>query len=268
MNVIKYDGRIEKFQRKKIIRTCLRVGVQKDVANSIADKIEKILYDGITTKEIYRNILKELNKYEKKTASIYGLRESIALMNPVVFEIFVKKLLESYGYSCRHDKIVQGLCIDHQIDIIAERNETYLVECKRHQNAHRFCGLNVCLQVEARFEDVSDGFNHNKNKYNFDRAWIITNTKFSEHAKKYSRKKNIKLTGWKYPDNESLEKLIEEKKMFPVTILRTRKNIIQKISDAGIITIHDMTKERLKKAGIEENHIIGLLKQKTSLLNS
>ena len=268
--VTKFDGRKELFQKNKIIRTCLRAGVPKHIAKKISDEIEKQIYDGITTKEIYRTILKELNKYEKRASTVYRLRESIAKMDPDVFEIFIKKLLELYRYECEHNEIISGLCIEHQIDIIAnmtsQNNVLFLVECKRHENPHRFCGLGEVLKVWARLDDIRNGFAENKNKYNFNQAWIITNTKFSEHAKKYAKDKQIKLTGWRYPDSDSLENLIENKKAFPITLLSVKKDIMRKLLNNGIITIHDITEDELRRAGLEQRVINSIIKQKDSLM--
>lgn len=267
MFVIKFDGRKDEFQKNKIIHTCIKVGVPEDVANRIADKIESIAYDGITTKEIYKATLRELDKYEKKTAIVYGLRESIAYLEPMIFEVFVKRVLEEYGYRCEYNKIVHGLCVEHQIDITAKNDSFYLVECKRHKNPHRFSGLNVCLQVQARFEDIKDGFMNNTNNYNFERAWIVTNTKFSEHAKDYASAKNIRLTGWKYPKDQGLEKMIEDKKIYPVSILKTKKDIIQKLLNNGIITLKELDEERLANIGFKEGLIKNLIKQRNLLIS-
>ncbi|MEM5812862.1 MAG: restriction endonuclease [Candidatus Aenigmatarchaeota archaeon] len=269
MLVTKFDGRKEEFQKDKIINTCIRAGASQEIATKIADEIESKAYDGISTKEIYQMIKKLLERYETISARIYTLREAIASLDPFIFEIFIKRVLENYEYICEYNKIIQGFAVEHQIDIIARNKmqELILVECKRHRNAHRFCGLDTCLQVYATFEDILDGFKNNKNNYNFKRAWIITNTKFSEHAKQYARVKGIILTGWKYPENESLEVLIEKKAIYPVNILKTKKNIIEKIMQNGIITIKELEENNLRKIGISENIIRNLIKQKEDILS-
>ena len=266
--VTKFDGRKEEFQKEKIINTCIRAGASEEIAKNIANEIESNAYDGITTKEIYEMIKKLLEKYEKRLSSIYGLRESISALDPLIFEVYIKRILENYNYVCEYNKIINGLCVEHQVDILArnEKNELILVECKRHENPHRFCGLDVCLQVQARFEDLKDGFQKGLNNYNFTSAWIITNTKFSEHAKIYSNAKKIKLTGWRYPENEGLEQLIERKKLYPISILKTKKTIIQNMFNNGIILLKELEKEKLKEIGIKESIINSLLKQKEEII--
>ena len=266
VTVIKFDGRKEDFSRDKIIRTCIRVGASRERALQIAEKIEAAAYDGMSTREIYDKVKKELSASQRSSALVYGLRESVSAMDPVMFERFVKKLLEAHGYQCDYNRIISGLCVDHQVDVIARKDVEYLVECKRHNNPHRFCGLGVCLQVNARLEDIKDGYARKMNTENFARAWIITNTKFSEHAKRYSAAKNIKLTGWKYPDGESFEQMVDSKKLYPVTIIKARKDIIDKMVYNQIITIHDISGDSLSHACIEKSVAARILSQKSDLL--
>lgn len=266
VQVTKFDGRREEFDREKIVRTCLRVGVSREGALKIAESIEKSAFDGISTSEIYSSVKKELSRFEKTTAMVYGLREAVSSMDPKIFEIYVKKLLEASGYKCEYDRIIPGLCVEHQVDVIATKGTEHLVECKRHHNPHRFCGLGVCLQVQARLEDIMDGYRSGANKENFSRAWIITNTKFSDHAKKYANAKKIKLTGWKYPDKESFEILADSARAYPVTMLKAKKETIDRLISSGIITIHDMSGDSLSHAGIERSIASRLLSQKSAIL--
>ena len=49
--------------------------------------------------------------------------------------------------------------------------------------------------------------------------WLFTNTKFTSKAIVYAKCRNIRLTGWNYPANKSLENLILDKKIYPITVL-------------------------------------------------
>lgn len=264
--VIKFDGRREKFDRNKIIKTCLRVDLSPSEASEIARSIEERVYDGITTREIYQMILKEIEKYNKGKSCIYRLREAISKILPHAFEIFVKRLLENCGFVCEHHKIIQGWAVDHEVDIVAKRgNELFLVECKHHINFHRFCGLDVALQVQARLEDLIDGYKHGKNKYPFTKAWIFTNSKFSEHAIRYAKVKGIELTGWKYPSSGGIEKLIQENRIFPITLLKMKKSIMNKLMENDIVVLQDLSEKKLRKVGLKEKAIRNILEQKNKL---
>jgi hypothetical protein len=251
MRVLKADGSKEDFEKEKIVKTCLRAGAGEKIARQIADIIEGRLYEGIGTHEIYRMIVEELDRREDKTSMLFRLRESVAALDSRIFEIYVKKVLEADGFTCKWNEKIQGLLVEHQIDIVArapmERGGgLFLVECKRHINPHRYTGLNICLQLQARLEDVQDGFARKKNMFGFEAAWLVTNGKFSEHAKMYSRGKNIRLTGWRHEADYSLERLIHSKNMFPITMLKGTAEIRSLIAK-DVITIQDFASSNFSK---------------------
>ncbi len=266
--VTKFDGRREPFKKSKILRTCLRVGVDRKNAREIVDRISRNVYDGITTKEIYHMILKELETFHRPKSSIYKLRESLSLIEPHAFELFTAKLLGAFGYQTEHNIIIEGLCVDHEVDVVAKKgDELILVECKHHKNFHRFSGLDVALQVYARMEDIDDGFKKSKNKYNFTNAWIFTNSKVSDHAIRYTMAKGMKLTGWHYPETNGIEVMVQKSDVYPVTVLKVKRSVLSKMMENGIITIQDITDKKLRKLKFSDYTIENIIRQKNEILN-
>ena len=255
MFVVKADGTREGFDERKIIRTCRRAGASKGTAERIAREIRRNSRNGTTTHEIYRMILSLLRKTEKIPSFLFRLREALAELDSVSFELYTKKLMEAYSYKCKWDVIVRGNCVEHQVDVIAEKDGLFLVECKHHRNHHRFCGLGDVLQVQARLEDINDGFRQGKNKYNFKQAWMVTNTKFSDHAKKYAKGRDIILTGWGYKTGGSLERLIRLRKAFPITILKLNAQAKRELLSRQVITLQDLlaADKVVKKLGLDRS---------------
>jgi hypothetical protein len=71
---------------------------------------------------------------------------------------------------------------------------------------------------------------------------LITNTRCTEDAIKYSNCANLKITAWSYPETENLQYLIENKKLYPVTILpQVNKQLKTKLFNKNIITIVDLS---------------------------
>ena len=240
VHVIKADGRRERFQPDKIINTCLRAGLERDQAEEVLKKVVKKAYDNISTQALYKIVLEELRATEPTSSYFYSMRDAIANLDSESFELYAKKILEAYGYECKWNVLIHGACVEHQVDIIAEReHEIMLVECKRHYNPHRFSGLNVALQVHARMEDINDGFELKKNKIRFTNAWVFTNTKFSDHAIAYSQCKNMRMTGWKYPEKASLEDMVNNKRLLPVTVLDMPADAKRSLLAKRIITVQD-----------------------------
>jgi hypothetical protein len=261
--VIKADGRREEFEAGKIIRTCIRAGAKEKEAEAIAGIIKRSIKEGDSTHKIYRMIIAELDKKEDKTSLVYRLREATAILDSISFELYVKAILNANGYNCKWDNIIKGRFVEHQVDIVAEKEgRLYLVECKHHKNHHRFCGLGNVLEVQARLEDIADGFRNRDNRYEFDAAWVITNTKFSDHAKKYAKGKCIRLTGWR-SKNFPLEKMAEENKVFPITILKDLP-LHKRLLLQGIVTLQDLTEKEIK--GISRDKIDKLKLQAGKLL--
>lgn len=263
MYVIKADGRREEFETGKIIRTCIRAGAKRGEAEAIAGMIKRNIKDGDSTHKIYRMIISELDKREDNTSFLFRLREAAAVLDSISFELYVKAILNADGYTCKWNKIIKGRFVEHQVDLVAEKEgRLYLVECKHHKNHHRFCGLGNVLEVQARLEDIADGFRDRDNRYDFDAAWVITNTKFSDHAKKYAKGRCIRLTGWR-SKNFPLEKMVEEKKVFPITILKAMP-LQKKLLEQKIITLQDLTEKKIK--GISRDKIDKLKFQAGKLL--
>jgi len=244
MYVIKASGEKEELDVEKVRKTCLRAGASRELADKIAKEVEKRAYDGITTREVLYLTLKLL-KEEPEAAIRYDLKRAIMSLGPTgfPFEKFVAELLQNYGYKTKVGQVIRGKCVDHEIDIVAEKDgKRCMVECKYHNALGIYTDLKVALYTHARFLDFGD---------NFDQAWLVCNTKLTIAARKYAKCAGLKIMSWRYPREESLERMIEEKKLYPITILRSVKGFARdRLFQAGIVLARDLLDygfERLKK---------------------
>jgi len=64
MLILKKDGSKEKFDKEKIKRACLNAGTAPDVAETVANEVEKLAYEGMATEEIRILILSRLRKVD------------------------------------------------------------------------------------------------------------------------------------------------------------------------------------------------------------
>ncbi len=233
MMVKKADGSLEKFDGWKIMRTCSRAGLDENQSATVLAHVEKKAYDRIPTNALMKIILKEIRKHDGIASMKYSLRAALAALSPegIFFEHYVKKLLEQYGYKVKHSQIVGGSCVEHEIDLVAEKdNKKIMVECKHHSNYHALVGLGDALVAWAAFEDT-------KNKNNFEEAWLVSNAKISEHAVRYSQCKGMRALGW----TNELSDMIESKKFYPVTILEATRNVrVEKAFNAGLVSVGDV----------------------------
>jgi hypothetical protein len=89
------------------------------------------------------------------------------------------------------------------------------VECKFHNAMGTLCHIQTALYCWARFLDIRD------TNPGIDSMWLVTNTKFSLDAIQYSDCIGLKLLGWSFPGNESLQIRIEEHRLYPITVLHS-----------------------------------------------
>lgn len=211
LRVIKYSGESQVFDEEKVLKSITNSGLTREEALKILTRVKPKLHDGISTRDLYKLVYKTIDKESlKENVSLYRMRETLGGIGSFEFEKFVKELLEKRSFNCIYDSIVEGHCIDHQIDVIARKeNKAFYVEVKHHRNYHRDTGLGEVCEIWARYDDMEKGFEKKKNNFNFSAPWLFTNTKISGHGRKYAKCKGMKLTSWKVGlDGSSLEDMI------------------------------------------------------------
>jgi len=260
MFVVKASGKKERFDRRKIYKTCKRAGAPDDVAERISEEIERTAYDGITTKEILRRILRLLEKEMPKVAARYDLKGAIMRMGPAgyVFEHLVSELLRAHGYRTKWHIILRGFCVEHEVDVIAEKNgKRIMIECKYHNSPGIYTGIKDALYTYARFVDLKEGGEK------FDEVWLVSNTKFSTEAMRFGSCRKMKMVGWNHPKGEGIKDLLEAKRLYPVTVLRSlTPRVLERLSSSGLMFCRDL----LKMNENELSTITGLGKKQTRKL--
>ena len=211
--VVKASGTLEKFDEEKLRRSLTGAGASAELAEKIVEHVSSRVYDGISTDELHGITLEALWRLRPRVAASYNLRRALMMLGPsgYPFEKYYASLLRAYGYRVETDVLLDGRCARHEVDVVAEKGERRLmVECKYHSRPGTKVDLQVALYVYARFLDLREYFTE---------AWLVTNTKFSEEAIRYARCVGLSLRGWKYPEKEGLERMIESKRLYPVTVI-------------------------------------------------
>lgn len=241
--VTKADGTKQLFDKKKIVRTCLRMGATRKTAEEIAGRIAANISNGTKTSKILQMIFRRMGKHKASVRYQICLRRALSLMSPRDFERFIQLLLSEHGYEVTRNLIIHGKCVEHEVDAIARKdNKTYLVEVKHHYRYHTPTGLDESRIARAVFEDVTEGFKAGLNNLKIDKPLIICNTKFSEHARRYAECRGIQKIGWSTPPNRSLQIMIEEKKLYPIPCLKNvNKTVRERLASNGIILLRQLT---------------------------
>jgi len=246
MYVKKFDGSKQEFDKNRIINTCLRNGASQETAKEIANRIEKEIYDGTTTKDILRLIWKHLTTRYPESRSRVDLRSALSLLKSKPdFEKYVSLILENLGYAVQSNVTLKGRCVEHEIDAIAKKaGETLYVEIKHHDLAHTYTPLDVPMKVWATLQDLIEGRKLGYHNVYFTNALILCNTKFTDHARKYADCMGIDHIGWKSRGANGLEAIIEQGHLYPITMLKEVDRRLQRLFvDNGILLLLQLTKK-------------------------
>lgn len=187
--------------------------------------MQRHLRDGIRTREIYRHAFSLLHREQRRAATGYGIKKALFALGPsgYPFERLVAEVLKAKGYQTEVSVIVKGKCVEHEVDVVAEKgNRTIMVECKFHNRQGVKSDVKVALYVKARFEDIEKGYETDGEKARkFHDAWLVTNTRLTLDAVRYAKCAGLNAIGWDYPEESNLQQLIEGSRVFPITALTT-----------------------------------------------
>ncbi|MDB5239316.1 MAG: hypothetical protein JWO00_651 [Candidatus Parcubacteria bacterium] len=268
VSIIKSDGSTELFDQAKLENSLKRAGTSPEVVDDITDEIENGLENGMSTTDIYSKAFSLLRKYHRPTAVKYSIRRALFDLGPdgFPFEKFVARIFELWGYEAVTDQIVQGVCVPHEIDVVAWKgDELIMAEAKFHNVLGLKSDLKVALYVKARFDDIAEtvfDYGKKERKISTEGHYLITNTKFTDMAVKYATCNNIRLISWNYPEHDNLHEIIERNGLHPITVLTTLTHQEKRdIIGRGIMTCIDLIGKpsMLHEVGIKEEGVERIL---------
>ena len=222
INIIKASGEKVRFSLRKLRNSLERTGANKKTVDQILDRVRDELYQGISTKEIYNRAFALLKKEHSHLASKYKLKKAIYELGPTgyPFENFISAILKYSGYKTTTGEILQGICIKHEIDVLAHKNgDTTMIECKFHGEQGYNCNVKVPLYINSRYQDVKSFWNNNiNNRTKLKEGWVVTNTRFTDDAITFGSCVGLYLLSWDYPKNNGLKDRIDRLGLYPITV--------------------------------------------------
>ncbi len=225
ITIKKFNGDIEQFNVEKLKTSLRRSKASEDEINEIAENIVPKLYDGMPSKEIYKKAFVMLKKQNRTSASKYSLKRAILDLGPTgfPFEILVGALLKHRGYTTQVGVVLQGECVSHEVDVLAEKDgNSYTVECKFHADPKAVSNIKVPLYINSRFLDIQKRWNNDPVKAShLKQGWLVTNTRFSSDAIKYASCVGLHLLSWDYPENNGIKQNVDKFALYPITTLTT-----------------------------------------------
>ncbi len=253
--IIKAHGGKENFSRHKLLRSLRRTGLPMRKCSLIADKVSREIYEGTTTRDIYRRALRLVKESSPVAASHFSLKKSLFELGPTghLFELYVAKYFEALGYKTEVCQTVKGRFVSHEVDVIATRGaECLFVECKFHNRQGIRNDIKIALYVKARWDDVREG----AEKKRITGYCLASNTAFTLDALAYAQGTGLKLLGVNAPEGESFLDQIRKLHLYPITSLGRLSNLIRaELLAQNIILANELPgqKKLLLKLGLSES---------------
>ncbi len=275
MEIQKTDGTREQFSPAKFCLSLRKAGAPRDVADSVCKSVQNRINPNDSTNTIFRKALKYLVKEDMAVVARYSLRRGLEALGPAgfIFEQYMEIVLQSYGFKTKRNVMMRGKCVPHETDIIASvGTKRFLIEAKYHNEPGIKTHVDKVMYADARLTDIVNAEPEKaKKKYEY-AMWVVTNTKFTDTAIKYARCRGIRLTGWNYPRGASLEDVISQKKLYPVTVIPSiPKNLLPILAKKNIILAQDLlpyeAKDISKNFGVSIALSDQIVKEVSGLVN-
>jgi len=244
VNIIKASGESVVFDGRKIERSIRATGGSVSLSREVSGKVGHSVREGMKTDEILGLTLKYL-KCSGCLAAKYDLKRAIMELGPsgFPFEEFFAQVLQNYGYSIQVGVQLKGKAINQEVDILAKKKYIHMIEAKYHNRRGIRTDTKVAMYTYARLLDLQS---NRKNK--IDDAWLVTNTKVTRNAQKYSSGVGLRVISWSWPRKGNLRDMIQEKGLYPITIFRSVSDSVKhKLFDLKIVLAKDLAKFTLSE---------------------
>lgn len=266
--VVKRNGQKEVFNEEKFCNNLINIGLDKENSLKICQRIIRKIPQEIKSSNLFKLTLNELRKINIALATKYNLKQAFYRLGPAgySFERYIGKILAHYGFETFINIWLEGKCLSYEIDVLAIKNkEKYIIECKYHRTIGIKSDLKVVLYIFGRYIDISERYPELK-------PWLFTNTKITSEAINFAECRGLKVTAWKYPQNESLENLIETKFLYPITILTNgNSQIFKRLIETNIVLLQDFlfypVEEISQRSGVNLEVVKKLKEEGEILLN-
>lgn len=271
----KSTDEMELFSFEKLKQSLQSSGASKEVVETIVNRMQPNIYDGMSSNEIYKKAFALLKTQNRFSASRYSLKRALFELGPTgyPFERLVGALLKEKGYKTEVSVILNGECVTHEIDVLAEKDgNVYAIECKFHSDTKAASNVKVPLYINSRFLDIQKQWNTNsKNKTHLKQGWLVTNTRFTEDALNYGKCVGLTLLSWDYPKNIGLKANIDSLALYPVTTLATLSTQEKHLLiENDVILVKELlnASEKMKNIGLSEVKIQDVLDEVKILCRS
>lgn len=272
MKIVKHSGDIVEFNPEKLKNSLLKSGASNAVVESILQAIKEKVYEGISTKQIYKMAFGLLKKTANSNAARYNLKTAIQLLGPAgfFFEKYIARIFTSEKYKTLTNLTLQGKCVSHEIDVLVKKNDVFaMIECKFHIGRDAASDVKVPMYVLSRFNDLKERKQSIfTNEDMVTKCWIVTNKRFTSDAIDFAKCMDLNLLSWDYPKNNNLKTKNDNDCLYPVTCLTTLTLAEkEKLLILDVILVKELVSHSgsLDKIGLSSNRIKNVMREASEL---
>jgi Restriction endonuclease len=272
MKIVKHSGDIVDFIPAKLKQSLLKSGANTRVVDTILQTINKEIYEGISSKQIYKMAFGLLKKASNSHAARYNLKEAIRLLGPAgfFFEKYIARLFAAEHYETKTNLILQGKCVSHEIDVVIRKDQVIsMVECKFHMGKDINSDVKVPMYILSRFNDLKERKHAIfSGKESISKCWIVTNNRFTSDAITFAKCSGLSLLSWNYPENNNIKTKNDNNYLYPITCLTTLSLAEkEKLLILDVILVNEIINNSsyLERIGVSSNRIKNVLKEASEL---
>ncbi|MEX1099426.1 MAG: restriction endonuclease [Bacteriovoracaceae bacterium] len=256
----KRSKRQEKFSLEKYKKSIMAAGLDSEAAEKVVDEVSVDPSHYFSSAKVHQATYRALLKRSALVAANYNIVNAIYALGPsgFPFEILCAQMFQAKGFETQVGVIKKGEFINHEVDIIARRQDVNIFcEAKFHNRKMYKNDVKVPLYVYARYLDLKRGNPDDDFKYA-----LISNTKFSLDAMTYAEGVGLTLISMNHPHKDTFIDHISRYKVYPVTILLSlKKGEKRRLLDQGVVTVKQLKREHLQEAGLQEDQIVKVMQE-------
>lgn len=248
MKVRKYSGELVDFEASRLKDSLLKSGATEETVAHVWDKMSHTLFDGMTTRQLYKMAFQLLKQQRNSLAARYSLKKALRDLGPsgYLFEKWVARLFRYNQYETQTGLILEGNAVSHEVDVVAQKGKTLLlIECKFRNTVDAKVNVTNPMYFLSRFLDLKEKeFNFFGSDVRFSQAWLVTNAYLTKDAVSFGDYYGLQLLSWDYPGGDSIKNRVDSTGLYPLTCLTTINAIEkEKLLSANYILVKDILDE-------------------------
>lgn len=274
MQVRKFSGELVTFDVDRLKGSLAKSGASSDVVDAVWEAMKPMLYDGISTGDLYQLAFRLLKREANAFAARYSLKRALKELGPAgyYFEQWVARLFNHANYQTLTGQLLQGNSVTHEVDVVAQKDdELLLVECKFRNTEEAKITVTTPMYFLSRVRDFEGRtFSFFDRPMQFTAGWLVTNAYLTSDSIRFGEHYGLNLLAWDYPKQTSIKRRVDNAGLYPLTCLTTiTKAEKEELLKQGCILVKDILEQEavLDTLGCAPRKIRRILDEATDLVN-